>query len=165
MNETYAEVVVKRKETGGTMALRVALILIAVIAFFLSLQNSIVLFITAIFIVGIFYLFPRLSLEYEYVYCDGQLDFDKIMGKSSRKNLLKIQFEQVVMMAPEGSHALDGYTYVQTKVKDFSSKNKETKPFVIVSKEGETVTKVLFEPNEKMLDIIKAKYPRKVTLY
>lgn len=162
MNETYAEVVVKRKETAGTMAIRIGLIIAAVLAFFLTFTNSILLFITAIFIVGIIYLFPRLSLEYEYVYCDGQLDFDKIMGKSSRKNLLKIQFEQVVVMAPQNSHALDGYTYVQTKVKDFSSRNKDVKPYVIVTKDGETVTKILFEPNQRMVDIIRSKYPRKV---
>ncbi len=164
MNETYAEVVVKRKETASTMAIRVALILIAVLAFFLTFTNSILFILTAIFIAGLFYLFPRLNLEYEYVYCDGQLDFDKIMGKSSRKNLLKIQFEQVVTMAPEGSHALDGYTYVQTKVKDFSSRDKSKKPYVIVTKEGDKVTKILFEPNQKMIDIIRSKYPRKVTI-
>lgn len=163
MNETYAEVVIKRKETAGSMALRVVLIIIAVLAFFLTFTNSILLLITAIFIAGLFYLFPRLSLEYEYVYCDGQLDFDKIMGKSSRKNLLKVQFEQVVMMAPQDSHALDGYTYVQTKVKDFSSRSKDGKAYVIVTKEGEAVTKILFEPNQKMVDIIRSKYPRKVS--
>lgn len=164
MNETYAEVVIKRKETAGSMALRVVLIIVAVLAFFLTVSNSILILVTAVFIVGLFYLFPRLSLEYEYVYCDGQLDIDKIMGKSSRKNLLKVQFDQVVMMAPQGSHALDGYTYLQTKVKDFSSRSKDSKSYVIVTKEGEKVTKILFEPNGKMVDIIRSKYPRKVSI-
>lgn len=165
MNESYEEVVVKRKETASTMLIRVLLILAAVISFFLTFQNTILLFISAIFIVGVFYIFPRLSLEYEYVYCDGQLDFDKIMGKSSRKNAIKIDFEQVVVMAPQNSHALDGYAHLQSKVKDFTSRNKDIKHYVIVVKEGDKTSKILFEPNQKMVDIIRAKYPRKVNLY
>lgn len=167
MNESYEEVVVKRKETAGTIAIRVGLMIAAGIAVLLALvsANTVVFVIAAILIFGIVYIFPRLSVEYEYVYCDGQIDFDKIMGRSSRKTALKIQFDQVEMMAPLGSHALDGYTHVQAKVKDFTSKNKGIKPYVIVSREGEQTTKILFEPNESMVQMIRHKYPRKVVQY
>lgn len=165
MNESYAEVVVKRKETAKTLVIRVLLVIAAVISFFLSVTNTFLLLLSAVFIVGIIYLFPRLSLEYEYVYCDGQLDFDKIMGKASRKNALKIDFENVVVMAPNKSHALDGYAHLQTKVKDFTSKNHNDKFYVLVVKAGENTNKIYFEPNEKMIDMIRNKYPRKVNLY
>lgn len=165
MNELYAESSVKRKETTGTLALRVVLILIAIVSFLLSGQNSILFLIAALVIIAIVYIFPRLNIEYEYVYCDGQIDFDKIMGKARRKNAMKIDFEQVEIMAPQGSHSLDGYTYLKTKEKDFSSKNKEVKPYVIVVRKGEEKTKILFEPNENMIHCIKSKYPRKVVEY
>ncbi len=165
MNELYAEAGVKRKETAGTYAIRFLLIFIAIVAFLLTFQNSILLFVSAILIVVIIYIFPRLRVEYEYVFCDGQLDFDKIMGNAKRKTVLKIDFEQVEIMAPEGSHALDGYTYVKTVVKDFSSRNKDVKPYVIILREGERATKILFEPNEKMINCIKLKTPRKLVQY
>lgn len=167
MNELYAEAGVKRKETAGTMALRFLMIFGTVIIFFLilTLQNSILLLLSAILIVGIIYLFPRLKVEYEYVFCDGQLDFDKIMGNAKRKNVMKIDFEQVEIMAPEGSHSLDGYTYAKSTVKDFSSKSKDVKPYVIIIRKGETTTKILFEPSEKMISCIKMKNPRKVVEY
>ncbi len=165
MNELYAEAGVKRKETAGTYALRFLLIFVAIAAFLLTFQNSILLFVSAILIVAIIYIFPRLNVEYEYVFCDGQLDFDKIMGNAKRKTALKIDFEQVEIMAPEGSHALDGYTYVKTVVKDFSSRSKDAKPYVIILRQGETATKILFEPNEKMINCIKLKNPRKVAQY
>ncbi len=165
MNESYAEAGAKRKETAGTFALRFLLVFVAIIAFLLTFQNSILLIVSAILIVVIIYIFPKLSVEYEYVYCDGQLDFDKIMGNAKRKTALKIDFEQVEIMAPEGSHALDGYTYVKTAVKDFSSRRKEVKPYVIVIRKGETATKILFEPNEKMINSIKLRYPRKIAQY
>jgi hypothetical protein len=165
MNELYAEAGVKRKETAGTYAIRFLLIFVAIAAFLLTFQNSILLFVAAILIVAIVYVFPRLNVEYEYVFCDGQLDFDKIMGNAKRKNALKIDFEQVEIMAPEGSHALDGYTYVKSVVKDFSSRSKDVKPYVIIMREGEKATKILFEPNEKMINCIKLKNPRKVAQY
>ncbi len=165
MNELYAEAGVKRKETAGTYALRFLLIFVAIVAFLLTFQNSILLFVSAILIVAIVYIFPRLSVEYEYVFCDGQLDFDKIMGNAKRKTALKIDFDKVEIMAPEGSHALDGYTHVKTVVKDFSSRNKDVKPYVIIMREGEMATRILFEPSEKMINCIKLKSPRKLSQY
>lgn len=165
MNDLYAEAGVKRKETAGTYAIRFLLIFVAIVAFLFTFQSSILLFVSAIVIVAIVYIFPRLSVEYEYVFCDGQLDFDKIMGNAKRKTALKIDFDQVEIMAPEGSHALDGYTYVKTVVKDFSSRSKDSKPYVIIVRQGETATKILFEPNEKMINCIRQKSPRKVAQY
>lgn len=165
MNETYAELVVKRKDTIKTTALRVLLIVVAVLAFLLTISNSILLLVTALYVAALFYILPRLSYEYEYVYCDGQLDFDKIMGKSSRKNTMKVQFEHVVAMAPQGSHALDGYAHIQSKVKDFTSKDPKVKPYVLIVKENEKTTKVLFEPNQAIIDMVRHKYPRIVQQY
>jgi len=165
MSDSYAEAGVKRKETVGTFAVRFLLIFVAIVVFLLTFQNSILLFFAAILIIAIVYIFPRLSLEYEYVFCDGQLDFDKIMGNAKRKTVMKLDFEQVEIMAPEGSHALDGYTYQKLTVKDFSSKGKDAKPYAIVVRQGEKKTKVLFEPNEKMINCIKMKFPRKIVQY
>lgn len=165
MNELYAEAGVKRKETVGTFAIRFLLIFVAFMAFLLTFQNTILLFLSAILIVAIVYIFPRLKVEYEYVFCDGQLDFDKIMGNAKRKTILKVDFEQVEVMAPEGSHTLDGYTYVKSTVRDFSSGRKEVKPYVLVTRDGEKKIKILFEPSEKMIGCIRTKYPRKIAEY
>lgn len=167
MNELYAEAGVKRKETVGTLALRILLVFVAIIAFFavVSIPNTVVLIISTVSIVLIMFLFPRLKVEYEYVFCDGQLDFDKIMGNAKRKNVMKLDFEQVEIMAPVGSHSLDGYTYVKMNVKDFSSKNQDIKPYVIITRVGEIKTKILFEPSEKMINSIKMKSSRKVVEY
>jgi hypothetical protein len=164
MNDSYAEAGVKRKDTMLTIALRVLMIFLALIGVLLiMLQNTILLFLAVALIAAIMYIFPRLSIEYEYIYCDGQLDFDKIMGNAKRKTVKRIQFEQVELLAPKGSHSLDQFTHIQCVVKDFSSNSKDVKPYVIVAKDGNTVTKYLFEPNQKMIDMIKMKYPRKVS--
>jgi hypothetical protein len=166
MNETYAEAGVKRKDTALTFLLRFLLIFVGVVSFILlSVHNTILMIAAVILLVGVIYMFPRLKIEYEYVYCDGQLDFDKIMGNARRKNVMKVDFEQVEIMAPQGSHSLDGYAHLKPAVRDFTSLDKNKKPYVIVTRSGENKTKILFEPSEKMIGAIKMKYPRKIVEY
>ena len=162
MNESYAEAGCKRKDTIGTYLLRVGLILIAIILFLFTFQSQILLFVGAIIIVAIFYIFPRLNVEYEYVFCDGQLDFDRISGGQKRKTLKRVDFEQVEICAPLKSHALDGYTYSDLKVIDFSSRSKDAKMYAIIARDKGTVNKIIFEPSEAMLNCMRSKAPRKV---
>lgn len=166
MNESYAEAGVKRKDNIVTFIMRFLLIFVGIIGFLLmSVQNIILTVAAVVLIVAVIYIFPRLKIEFEYVYCDGQLDFDKIMGNAKRKTVMKVDFEQVEVMAPQGSHSLDGYTYLKTAVRDFSSMDKTKKPYVIVCRDGESKTQVIFEPSEKMINTIKMKYPRKIVEY
>lgn len=165
MNELYAEAGVKRRSTPGTIAAKAGLIVgIVLLTFFGLLTGSPILVpVAAVLIVVIIYFFPRFNVEYEYVFCDGQLDFDKIMGGAKRKTALRIDFENVEIVAPKGSHALDSYQ--QHRVKDFSSCNSEVKPYVIITSNGDQMLQIYFEPSEKMLEVMKLKSPRKIVNY
>lgn len=165
MNQLYAEAGVKRKDTAATIGLKALMVVGMLIGFFCLFLGQVAGILGAVLIVGIFYFFPKLNVEYEYVFVDGQIDFDKIMGKAKRKNMFRIDFDQVEIMAPVGSHALDGYTYDKLEQKDFSSRNKESKPYAIIASLNEKKYKILFEPSEKMLTMIKQKSPRKVAPY
>lgn len=169
MAELYAEAGVKRKEDAKSMATRVGLIAMVIVSVFLSgiSQFLSVLPIAAILITV--FIFPKLKVEYEYVFCDGQLDFDKIMGKVKRKNMLKLDFEQVDIVAPSNSHALDAYKNQNLKRLDYSSLDSEAKTYTIIGAvsgklDGQKV-KVIFEPSEKMIESMKLKSPRKVVTY
>lgn len=165
MNQSYAEAGVKRVDTPQTILLRSLLIIGIFAGLFILLKGGLIGVLGAVVIVVLIYLFPKLSIEYEYVFVDGQLDFDRISGKSKRKTMLRIDFEQVEVMAPEGSHALDSYNQIQCEKKDFSSGRKDRKPYVIMASVDNKMLKILFEPSEKMLDAIKQKTPRKLSDY
>lgn len=165
MNQLYAETSVKKKDTAATLGLRVLMIVAMIIGFFSLFMGQILGIAGIVLIVVMFYLYPKLSVEYEYVFVDGQLDFDRITGKSKRKALLRIDFDQVEIMAPVNSHALDAYTYVQCEQKNFASGDKESRPYVIIANVESKKMKILFEPDEKMISMIKQKSPRKVTPY
>ena len=165
MNQLYAEAGVKRKDSTASMGLRMLMIVGIIIGALLLFLGQVFSMVGIVMIVALIYLFPRLNVEYEYIFVDGQLDFDRITGNAKRKTLLRIDLDQVEIIAPAGSHALDSYTYMKLVEKDFSSGNKDSKPYVIVANVEEKKLKILFEPSDKMLSVIKQKSPRKLAAY
>lgn len=167
MNESYAEAGVRRKATTSSYLIKGGLIalIVAMVFFGVLLIGQFAILIATVLVVVTVYLFPRFNVEYEYVYCDGQLDFDKIMGNSKRKNALRIDFDKVEMMAPVKSHALDAFSHKQVKVKDFTSLNPNANVYAIICRDNEALLKILFEPSEKMIACIKQKSPRKLAQY
>ncbi len=165
MNQLYAEAGVKRKENAKSMALRALMITGAVIGVILMLVGGFVGIAGIVMIVAVVFLFPRLNVEYEYVFVDGQIDFDRIAGKARRKTLFRIDMDQVEIIAPESSHALDAYSHIQCEKKDFSSGDRNAKPYIIICSKDSKKYRIAFEPNEKMLTMIKQKSPRKLSQY
>lgn len=166
MNQQYAEAGVKRQDTLATMAIKVLMILGVFIALFLVIiVRGIFGYVGVAIGVGVFFLFPKLHIDYEYIYVDGQIDFDRITGKSKRKTMLRIDFEQVEIMAPSDSSALDSYKNMQLEKRDFSSLSKDSKPYVIIASSDNKKMRIIFEPSEKIVDIIKQKNARKLVTY
>lgn len=167
MNQLYAEAGCKRKETMSTMGLRSLLILGIVVGvmFMLFGGGGILGIVGVVLVIGLVYMFPKLNVEYEYVFVDGQLDFDRITGKSKRKTVLRIDMEQIEIIAPKNSHSLDGFTHIKCELKDFSSGNKDSKPYIIIASADNKKLQISFEPSEKMLTMMKQKSPRKIAQF
>ena len=167
MDGLYAEARAKKKVTAKDNLIKFGLVAGMVIFFGLGfITFSVVLLIIGIVFLGLSYYFlPRLATEYEYVFCDGQLDFDKINGGVKRKTVLRVDFEKLVVVAPKNSHALDGYRHNGVEVKDFSSMEENAKVYALVVTGGDKQTMIYFEPNEKMLAAMKQKAPRKIMEY
>ena len=165
MNHLYAEAGAKKKDDGKILGLRALLILGVAVGVIMLLFGGVFGIIGVVLVVAAIYLFPKLNIEYEYVFVDGQIDFDRITGKAKRKTMLRIDMEQVEIIAPQGSHALDGFTYTQLVNKDFSSGDKNVKPYVIIAGVEDKKYRIFFEPSEKMLSMMKQKSPRKIAQY
>ena len=166
MNGSYAESSVKKKVTTTDTMKKVGLITLAVVCLLAGLVVHLLMLVVGMAMIGLcFYLIPKFDIMYEYIFCDGQMDFDKIMGGAKRKNMLRVDFEKVVAVAPANSHALDGYRHDKVKVYDFSSLEPDHKKYGLVTKEGNQSILVYFEPDEKMVEVIKKKDPRKFSEY
>lgn len=108
-------------------------------------------------------IWPRFNVEYEYIYCDGQFDFDKISGSDSRKHILRLDLDSSTLLAPESAPELDSVNSIKgLVVKDFSSGDKSARRYCLVATDGESKIKVIFEPSDEILELAKSKAPRKV---
>ncbi len=167
MDGLYAEARAKKKVTMKDNLIKFLLIGGMIAFFVLGFLSFSMWFILLgiIFLALGYYFLPRLATEYEYVFCDGQVDFDKISGGVKRKTMMRVDFEKLVVIAPKNSHALDGYRHNGVAVKDFTSMEENAKVYGMVVTGGEQNTMIYFEPSEKMLAVMKQKAPRKIMEY
>ncbi len=165
-NGLYTETYVKRKMTAGGMLAKGAMITLGAICLLgglLILGSGLLAFIGIAILIAFYFVNPLFNIDWEYIFCDGQIDFDRISGGEKRKTMLKIDIDNIDVMAPANSHELDSYNNQQNlTVKDFTSKTGEGKVYCIfVNKDGQRM-KIMFEPSETMVDYCKQKGMRKV---
>lgn len=158
----YAEAGCKPKKQGKDYLFMAGLALMGVAALICILfsGNLIIGAIGLVLVVGIVFLYPKLNVEYEYIFCDGQLDFDKIFSGSRRKTALKIDMENVEIVVQADDARVNDYK--TDRVVDFSSHAGSKSTYAIFVTIEDKMTKVLFEPSGRMLEAMKNKSPRKV---
>lgn len=171
MEGAYKEHTVDREPTAKTYIAKIGLIsgsLLFIVLGILMMGTSFGTIGVGIGVVALFVtltLWSRFNVTYEYIYCDGQFDFDKISGGEDRKHLLRADLESADVLAPLNSHELDCYKNISgMKEKDFSSGNKDARKYVIVWSDKNQKNRVIFEPTDEMLTMAKQKAPRKVLI-
>ena len=165
MNDMYAEAGVKKQKSAKDTLIKAGIIIADIILLLLGASGfPFILFLGIAAVVASIWFMPYLNVDYEYVFCDGQFDFDNIMGGNKRRTQLRLDLDNCEVLCPANSHQLDGYTYQRVTVKDFSSGNPSAKTYALVGKDSKnnTLVKAIFEPSEKMIALAKQKAPRKV---
>ncbi len=165
MNEMYAECLVKRKSPAYTMLLKIVMGIICVIAFFLSITPLLGVFGVVILfaaIAGTYFVFRNSEVEFEYLYVTNSLSVDRIYGKSKRKKAWEGSMNDIQIVAPTGSTEARDHETGNIKVLDFSSHMPGVKTYTLISQSGGERTKIIFEPDEKLLRCMRMTAPRKV---
>ncbi len=160
MSDIFTELVVERKVQPSDNLIKAALVLLAVLTAFAGIFISPVLLIGfVVSIILIYFIFPRLKIEYEYSYVNGELDIAAVYSKQSRKELASLHLTEAECIAPLGSHSLDSYG-VTYKVVDYSAKDPDNRPYVFVEKGR----KVYLQLDDTMLQDLRYRMPMKVHL-
>ena len=166
MSDLYTEEIVKKEKTAKDTLIKVLLIagtVVSVLSLMVFGWLSIVLIIA--FAVADYFIMPTLSLEYEYLYVNGEIDIDKIMSKQKRKRVFSGDVASLELLAPSQSHELDHYrTRNDIKKNDFSSGKKDARTYTMILKKDQGMEMVVFEPSEVMLKDMKRMAPREVHL-
>lgn len=166
MDDLYSEWIVKRKTPVWAFPIKIMMMLFTIVLFLIALGRAmwLLIIIAAAFGYLTYFIGLNLDLEYEYLFVKGELDIDKIMGKQTRKKCLVLDMDQIDVIAPEDSYALDAFKNDSYKKMDFSSRIAEHKKYVIYGNYKNQKVCVLFEPSEQMLQDMKNSSPRKVNL-
>lgn len=162
MGDSYTEQLVRQKASTELLLRKALLIVGIVVLFFISMIIPLLTILPVIGIVALIYLWGRWKcVEYEYIYFNGELDIDRILGMEARKRVISISAKEMEVLAPTGSPELRPYQ--QLKVYDCSSKT-ENKTYEIVAKLKEQNVRIIFEPNDTILQSMRFYAPRKVFL-
>lgn len=163
MNDYIVEQLIKQEKSSKATIIKIGMMLLTfLVAYFFPVYPMVMLWVLIIVLFADVMVFRSLRLEFEYIYFNGDLDIDKIMNQAARKRLFTTNIKEIEIIAPKDSD--DMRPFQQLKVLDYSSQNPEHKVYAMVTKfKGETV-KVLFEPNQKILDGMKYLAPRKVKI-
>lgn len=119
-----------------------------------------VLLVAVIIDIVLVYYLPNKRVDYEYVFVDGQIDFDRIIAENSRKNMRRTDLEKTEVVAPEHSHELDSFS--QLPLEDYSSGDEQDKHYILVAKADKGNIRIRFTPNEHMLEQMKMKARSKI---
>jgi len=163
MEELYSETYLKAKPSQKRTMARIGLIILCILLVYVDLfiiGNVYGLFFVAVVDGLIIYFLPSKDIAYEYVFVDGQIDFDCIIGGNKRKHKKRTDLEKIDLVAPENSHALNQYQHLP--LIDFSSGNKDDKHFIAISRTDSGQERIKFTPDEKLIENIKFKGRSKI---
>ena len=163
MADVFVEHMVARRPTPKVLLQKGLLSVAAVVAGLLPFAVSVLIGVDVTMLVpftaigagwGMIVLFRRLNLEYEYIVTNGEMDVDKIMGRSSRKRLFTVDcriFDIVAPYKPDYSSEYQSRTI--TNVVDVSSHpNAPGRWFAVYNAKDGKRTLLIFEPSERMLE-------------
>lgn len=159
MESMYAEVVVKPKQPMVRNVIAAVIYVIAVAFFCFACYTSFVYqtlqvvayclpFEIVVFALNT-YFYRRGKIEYEYLYCDDVLIVAKIINKSKRKNMAKIEMENVELVAP--ITAPEARNFESLPKKDFASAKRKYPIYIMVTVIKGKKVRLLLEPSEKLL--------------
>ena len=164
MSDMYKEVLVSRKTPVTNKLIKGVLILLTV----LGILAGMIFF--PLFLVGIaagvasYFIIPKLEVEYEYLYVNGDLDIDAIYSKQKRKRLVSYTVEELELLAPANSHALDFYkNNKESKVRDFTSGDENKPAYILVMNKDKGRELEKLELDQDILADIRRLAPRKVS--
>ena len=160
--DMYVEWLVKRKDPAYAWPARIGLGVLCLISLLLAFMTVWGILLLAVVGVGTFFLWQTLSIEYEYSYVDGTISIDKILGKSRRKKVMECSKDELLVVAPSESFVLKDYETNNMKLYNCSSGNKEAKTHTLIYQQGGQHIKLIFEPNDKLIQAIRSVAPRKV---
>jgi hypothetical protein len=168
--DTYIERIIKRKADSRQRLARLAIVL----GGFVLVMASVVLgnmigfqLFPIIFALSCFFgyrFMKQQSWEFEYAVTNGEIDVDRIYGQSARKRVVTVDCKNIdvfLPMVPENAGEYQSKT-IKVTIDAASASDAEGRWFAIFQGKDGQRTMLVFEPDERMLNVINAALPRRL---
>lgn len=161
MSDAYVECLVEGKVSAGLKFLKYLLIAITCVFVLIGLVQMIFLFGAIATGAGAYFISIYSETEFEYLYLDKEITIDKVFSKQKRKRVGVFALDKIEIIAPVNSWHLDSFKNRTFKELDVSGgAGKQPDKRYLFYYNGEK--KVIFEPNEEMIKMLRNAAPRKV---
>ncbi len=170
--DNFAEQLVTRNETQSEKTKKTALLMIGILITILMALSAVIQFgkplmaflgLILAAAAGYFTYFKYRSsyVEYEYTFTNGTLDVDKIVAKSKRYELLTVEVKSFTAFARYDDSAAEQETEDMTVIMP-SDNIAAHEYYADFTHDEYGETRLVFAPNEKMLDNIRKFLPAKL---
>lgn len=159
MDTTFYELLVPRFQRATDRIVLIVAASVAIIATIISFIINPLLSLVMVILDFLFYYFilPKFYVEYEYIFLHQELDIDVIYKKAKRKSLISLNLKEARIIAPADSNRLVRNDV--NKTLDYSSHDSQKKPYAIIIPLNQSLTRVLFQPDEKMISLLQKSFP------
>lgn len=168
MNDVFHEQLIVRKKTSSEKVKQVLIIiggvLVGLITFFIPIINTLgpVLLVLAIW--GAIYLSRNYNIEYEYAVTNHYLDIDKIIAQRKRSRVVSLDIRKIdYFISSKDSSMFNAQKNDKSIVQSFdcTSNTGEENVYAIVANVEGKKTRILFEPNEEIVQAINKFFQKK----
>ncbi len=156
----YTEVFVPRKNAPILKVLKIASAVLTLVCLALTPVNLIALAGVVVFALLFWQLSLRVDIEYQYIYLDGDLQIDKVIGNARRKHIATVKVGEILLIAPQNAPVLHNHRDCPTV--DVCANDKAKPPVVMVCRTNDTNKKFLLQMNDALLEILKRQIPSKL---
>ena len=159
MSDYYTEQLIKKQTTMKDVFLKALLVSLSIVSVLIVFLFPLGIIIPVAVIAATVILIRRLDVEYEYLYVNGDLDIDKIMHKAKRKRVFSMNVNDLEVLAP--IDAIELRQYQRAKALDSSGTGRGRLYALVVTEHGQQ-KKIIFEPNDTIVEGFFLLAPRKV---
>lgn len=165
MTENYVELLIKRKTSPLVKTLHFLCTMLGMALLFVGLVFFVGLFMLlgAIFLVGAYVIENQVNVEYEYLCLDKQFYVDKIQNRKKRKKIAEYDLPTALeVLAPAGSHHLDGMKDKIGKVKNYTSGREDATVYEMIVHVEKELWLIQIEMTDDLFELMFIASPRKV---
>ena len=160
MSDYYTEQLVKKQAGMKDIVIKAALVAVTIVSVLIVFLCPFGIILPVLAVILDVLMFRRLNVEYEYLFVNGDLDIDKIMNKAKRKRMFSANVNDLEILAPADS--IEVRQYQKAKTYNYSSGSGQAALYALVVSERGEQKKIIFEPNDTIVEGFYMMAPRKV---